>query len=161
MFYIFLIKFYLKNIRINCSNYETHSIIEHVLNLKNYFNLNNYKINIYLDLPFPGEKTRINYDNEKFKFYKNNVYTFSVKSNKSITDFYVDDINLIESLSVNECIYIDDGKYLFKVIDIKNNVVYIKAESDGIVLNKKAIYTEKYKFTKRYFEKDKILWYIV
>ena len=147
----------IKNIRINCSNYETDSIIEHVLNLKKYFNLNNYKINIYLDLPFPGEKTRFNYDSEKFEFYKNNIYTFSVKSNKSITDFYVDDIYLIESLSVNECIYIDDGKYLFKVIDIKNNVVYIKAESDGIVLNKKAIYTEKYKFTKRYFEKDKIL----
>ena len=53
----------IKNIRINCSNYETDSIIEHVLNLKKYFNLNNYKINIYLDLPFPGEKTRINYDN--------------------------------------------------------------------------------------------------
>lgn len=48
----------IKNIRINCSNYEIYSIIEHVLNLKNYFDLNNYKINIYLDLPFPGEKNK-------------------------------------------------------------------------------------------------------
>lgn len=144
------------DVRINCSNFDSKRIIQHVKMLKETFAKINHNINIFLDIPFPGEKIRISCKKDYFEFLKGHVYSISCIKDKYDTDLYIDDDSIIEYVSKNELIYIDDGKYVFKLKEIKEKVIYIEATSDGKVLGNKAIYIENLTFSKHSLENSSI-----
>ena len=98
----------------------------------------NIHVSILLDLA--GPKIRVDLSNigdGTLKVSKNHIYNMGYSK---MNDIPINlDINFKNSSGERAFVKVDDGKISFKVLSIRNNVLKLKAENDGIIKSKKGV----------------------
>lgn len=151
-----LIRNNIYDVRVNCSEFSNNQIINHINVLRNIFSEYKKGVNIYLDLPFPGKKNRFSCKKNSFDFKENEIYFIGRKAGNVSGDIDISSEEFFENTKVGDLLYIDDGKYAFEVKRKETNLITIRAKVTGTVLNKKAIYTGKCKYTKQTLEDKEV-----
>lgn len=145
-------------IRVNMTRYEPEEYIEQIRIIRDIYKeiSNGDKLNILLDIPLPGTKSRIVFDgnNSSVKVNKgDNVIITSSKDKINIDKniIYVEKLSDIFNAKIGEKIFIDDGKMALTVEDLFNDSILLKVNNDGELKYCKSIYRENIFFK---IEKD-------
>lgn len=103
-------------------------------------------VNLYFDLPYPRNKTRIiEYSMTDGQIYKNQFYNIFAKNSKAErlddNEYIVMDIESFEkeSLTVGKVVYFGDGQGSFGVEEIADQLILVRAISDFKIYYNKAI----------------------
>lgn len=136
----------INQIRINCTRFSYKKYIRHINILRECYYSMNKKVDISVDIPYPGIKNRVFFDGlcDEINFCDGDIfYLTNRKENMNICEkiLYVDNHDFTTNTHENETIIYGDGFTSFKVLEIANNMLKIQAIGDGILKYGKAVYS--------------------
>ena len=125
--------------RINMSHFSTINSFETIVSIiRNESSAQNKHVGILMDLAGPKIRLDLRHlDGKSIQIKKNRQYTLGHSDDNDLKINSNIKFGLIDSK--NSFVKIDDGKVIFKIIDKNNNNLVVKAENDGIVLNRKGV----------------------
>lgn len=136
----------IKVIRLNLTRYSLGEYAIEINKLKNVQKKlwGKQCIDIMLDVPFPGTKSRIKFDgcSREVFIQKNDLITITDCEDKmSVTKniFFVENIKDLKLSEINECIEIDDGRLKLVVISKDENSIKLQALNNAKVHYMKSI----------------------
>ncbi|MBE5890853.1 MAG: hypothetical protein E7282_07790 [Lachnospiraceae bacterium] len=136
----------IRHLRFNLCKYseDVFTVIDNI-----FYAINNVftgDVNLYFDLPYPRNKTRIiEYSIPDGQINKNQFYNIYAKNSKSErlndNEYIVMDIESFEkkNLTVGKVIYFGDGQGSFFVEEIANQLIVVRAITDFKIYYNKAI----------------------
>lgn len=139
-------------IRVNCTRYNQERYIKHIEDLRKSYEFYGKHVRILLDLPFPGEKVRIEFGGDKayFNFMEGESYEFVKDREKidGVKTLMFDKENLYDEVSVDERIILGDGDIELLVLDKNETRILTKSLNSGSIAYRKAAYTKDIFFSK-------------
>ena len=131
-----LIKKGVNVVRINMGHFKSKNDFENmIISVRELSDKYNKHIGILVDLA--GPKIRLSSENLTKEIKKNKVYSLGFKPENDIRINI--DIKFEKIISGKSFVKIDDGKIVFKVIELKENTLMIKALDDGTLMSKKGV----------------------
>ncbi len=122
--------------RINMSHqYDINDLKKLIRNIKQQAQKLDQSIAILFDLCGPKIRVDFNNKNKKIIVKKNKQFTIG----KGQVDIPINVPMKFKNIKSGALVKIDDGFLSFKVENVKNNILYIKSESDGEIINGKGI----------------------
>lgn len=136
----------ISSMRINLTRYSLNYYLKQLLLIKEIqHELWGYeKIEILLDVPYPGTKARICFDGEESNYYiKKNEKIFIVKDKNKMNikqkKFWVDLFEHLKTGNINEKVEIDDGKLSFNILEKNDEYIKLESMSNGYIGYMKSI----------------------
>ena len=139
-------------VRVNCTRYDQERYIKHINDLRESYEFFGKKVHILLDIPFPGEKVRIEFGGNKpdFNFVEGGMYEF-VKDKHRIDGYRTllfDKKSFFDNMDINEKIILGDGEIELLVLDKNETRILTKSLSTGVLAYRKAAYTKQFFFSR-------------
>ncbi len=144
----------ISKVRVNCTRYDYEEYIQQVNMMRKIYRAKtNEDVEIYLDLPYPGQKVRIKYDgdNDEVEFKRNDIFTLvDDESKRNIKEgiLSVDSGFLISDSNIGDKLLYADGNNNFIVVEKGAGFLKVKAENAGIFSYGKSLYSKKKYFNK-------------
>jgi len=95
-------------------------------------------VGIIGDIQGPEVRTG-KYDTGKMVLKENEQVAFATKEIKGIKTITLNPVSIVSKLVQNQLILIDDGKYIFKVVRVKDDHVIAKTVEAGVLGNSKSV----------------------
>lgn len=163
-----LIANYVKNgidmVRINCTRFSINQYKEIIQIYRKIFKTHKVDVKILLDLPCPGSKTRISFSSgvreQEIKCKEDYILKLKQDDARKVVDntILVDNEELMERAIVNDYIMAADGEIVFKVVDVRENMIYLTALNSGVLRFGKALYTKNCIYKRNDIEKQILLY---
>lgn len=146
----------ISSIRINCTRFTKKEYESHIKFIRQAFSKYNKKVNIMLDIPFPGDKMRIEFGGSKDYFQFTEGYKYFINKNKDKMDdsknLYIENSEFYVYAKKNDEILLGDGEVKLEIIDVNDNGVLAIALNSGRVIYRKALYINNKFFAKKSIE---------
>lgn len=148
----------ISRLRVNCSRFSLSDYISQIhAYRKYYFNKTSKDLKIILDIPYPGNKNRMEFipKTDHFSFIKGKNYLFTNSiDNKRSNCILLNNKEFFTFINKGDNLVAGDGELSLKVIN-KNSVSFIaEALSTCKITNLKSIYSEKLYFQNCYEDID-------
>ena len=136
-------------IRINMTRHEPEFYVKEISVIKEiYRNITNgKKLRILLDIPFPGTKSRIEFDGESHFITLNEREELFISRNKDDMDIrrkiiFVENSADLFTAKINDKVFIDDGRVKLIVVSNDGRMMKLSSLNSGKAIYKKSINRE-------------------
>lgn len=115
---------------------RTFTVLNAILAMKDYFHK---PIKIYIDIPFPYEKFRVQFREKKREIKKNELITIVSNSSNELDEIMID-TDFFSELYVGQNITYADGEGILKIVQVESQYVKAVSADDFEMYNGKSLY---------------------